>query len=135
MAADDEQRFVSRCLYEPCALLGGERAIHVEVSDPVRDSDLQRGVQHIAGDDGLFPAGADPHAHVPWSVAGRRLERDLLVDLMLHLDEVHEPRLDDWHDALFDVQKIVITLGSVEPHPMLVLDSAKQIAGEKEKKK
>ena len=133
MAANDQQRFVRCRLHEARALPGGKSPIHIEIHNPIRDGDLNRAVHDVAGDDCFLPAGGNAYAHMARGVARRRFKPDLLVDTVLHLDQIDQPSLDDGHDALFHVQHVVIALGSVEHHPMLVFYSAEEIASIRER--
>src|SRR6516164_11733316 len=55
MAADDQYLFIAKTLEHRLACLDALLLVHIEIAGTVRFGELQRVVQHIAGNEAFFP--------------------------------------------------------------------------------
>src|SRR5262249_44391458 len=100
--------------------------IVTEVAVPVGLAALDGMMHEIAGNDGLAPLRANAQAYVTGGVPGRRLEHELVADLMISLDQVGPARLHHRPHAIGDDRPVLV---AVARGPVLPFLPREEIAG------
>src|SRR5580698_11330224 len=93
--SDYADRLVAVALDEGLARFTTHRGIGVELADPVGMSDLNRMVDHVAGDDCVLSARRNPNAGVTGGMSRSRLKYDVAGQPMSVLHELRATRFDD----------------------------------------
>ena len=113
MGPDHEHARVAIALDELATGLDRPIRNRVGMAAPARLGELDRVVDHVAGDHRALALGFDRHAHVAGRVARRGLEGDLVGDGVVVGDELVESGVDDRLHT--EAQVDVLVLGTVDP--------------------
>ena len=88
VSTDHPDRLVAIALDEGLARFSTHRWIGVEFANPVRMGDLNRMVDHVAGNDRVLAARRNPHARVTRGMPGSRFEYDVASSIDGHCPPV-----------------------------------------------
>src|ERR1700728_2337361 len=100
--ADYANRLVAIALDESLARFSTHRGIGVELADPVGMSDLNRMVDHVAGDDCVLTARRNPHAGVTGGMSRGRFEYNVTSQPMSVLHQLRTARFNDRSHGIID---------------------------------